>query len=123
MSDDALARMHRRARAVATRAAVRRWQYRQRHHAAGVWLRLRRVLAAAETVYAIPPGEASALVAEGYVPERCGLEIAPAKTIVFVDRRRADAIAGRQTIPARLGPEFLAAPALALVRFGAEGGG
>jgi hypothetical protein len=50
----ALERMQDRARSVRARAAVRGWQYRQRHLAAGVCFRLRRVLADARAMVEAP---------------------------------------------------------------------
>ncbi len=45
--------LERRAVQVYARAAVRAWEYRQRHHARGVWGRLRRLLAFSSKAYAI----------------------------------------------------------------------
>ena len=104
-------------RAVKARARVRSWTYRQRNLAAGVWFRLRRVLAQAQTAYDIPEEEARGLLAEGYRPEPCGGEVAPEKTILFVDEARLSRIATRRQIPVGLGPEFFAARAIALVPF------
>ncbi len=117
MSSAALERMHARARAVRTRSAIRRWQYRQRHLAAGVWYRLRRVLAGASTGYAIAVEDAHRLRAEGYELEACGAEIEPPKLLLFVDEARLESVASRRPIPIALGPDFLAAPAVALVPF------
>lgn len=117
MSSAALARMQARARAVRTQSAIRRWQYRQRHLAAGVWYRLRRVLADAKAAYAIAEDEAQRLHAEGYELHRCGTEIEPPKLLLFVDARRLETVASRRPIPVDLGPEFLAARAVALVPF------
>ncbi len=120
MNSGAVERMRARARAVRARAAVRRWSYRQRNLAAGVWFRLRRVLADAESAYEIPDADARQLVTEGYRPEICGSEVSPEKAILFVDAPRLSAIAGRRPIPVSLGPEFMAARAIALVRFANE---
>jgi hypothetical protein len=67
--------MQARARLVRTRSAIRHWEYRQRHLAAGVWFRLRRVLADASAAYAIAEEDAYRLGAEGYVSEACGAEL------------------------------------------------
>lgn len=117
MRESPIDRMRARAQAVRTRAAIRLWQYRQRDLAAGVWFRLRRVLADAKGAYAISEDDARRLVAEGYAPEPCGAELAPEKTIIFVDGPRLAALASRRPIPVALGPEFLAARAVALVPF------
>jgi hypothetical protein len=112
-----LERMRGRARDVRTRRAIQRWQYRQRRLAAGVWYRLRRVLADAQAAYVIAEQDARQLVAEGYRPDPCGADIAPAKVLVFVDERRLAAVASRRPIPVALGADFLAAAAVALVPF------
>ena len=117
MSPNGVDKLQARARAVRTRAAVRSWQYRQRNVAAGVWFRLRRTLADARTAYAIPADDARRLIAEGYRAEACGVELAPEKTILFVDEHRLSNIEGRRPIPVGLGPDFMAATAIALVPF------
>lgn len=117
MNRIALDRLRARARAVRTRGAVRSWRYRQRHLASGVWFRLRRVLAGAREAYVISDDEAKRLVAERYEPEACGREVAPEKTLLFVDERRLSKISARRPIPVTLGPDFLAASAVALVAF------
>jgi hypothetical protein len=119
--DSALERMQARARAVKTRAQVRAWQYRQRDLAAGVWFRLRRVLTNARAAYVLTEEDASRLVAEGFQPESCGLELSPEKTIVFLNADRAAQLDAPRPIPVSLGAEFLAARAIALVAFD-EGG-
>ncbi|HEV8309662.1 MAG TPA: hypothetical protein VGW35_18520 [Methylomirabilota bacterium] len=113
MSDD----LERRVRQVRSRVAVRAWEYRQRHHAKGVWMRLRRILADAAAAYVIPESEAERLVAEGFPPEPVGRELEPAKVILFLPAERVARLAGAREIPVRLEVELLEAPALALVRF------
>ena len=117
MDSRALERMRARARAVRTRAEIRAWRYRQRNLAAGVWFRLRRVLADAKAAYVISDEDASRLLAEGYEEVACGRECAPAKAILFVDDRRLDRAESRCPIRVDLGPAFLAASAIALVKF------
>lgn len=117
MRDDLLDALHARARRVRTRAAVRRWQYRQRNLAAGAWFRLRRVLADARAAYAISAEDGRRLLGEGCRPEVCGAQVVPEKTIVFVDEHRLLCIEGHRAIPVGLGPDFMAAEAIALVRF------
>lgn len=109
--------LERRVRQVRSRVAVRAWEYRQRHHAKGVWMRLRRVLADAEAAYVIPEGEAERLVVEGFQPERVGRELEPPKIILFLPAERVARLTGARKIPVRLEVELLEAPALALVRF------
>ena len=109
--------MRSRASAVRTRAIIRAWEYRQRHLSAGVWFRLRRVLADARTAYMISEAEARRLETEGYEPEPCGAEVVPPKTWIFVDEPRLARIPDRREVPPGLSPQLLAAPAVALVRF------
>jgi hypothetical protein len=109
--------LERRARQVRSRLLLRGWQFRQRHHAAGVWFRLRRLLADASAAYAIPEAEAHLLVAEGHVPEPVGDELEPPKVILFVSPERLARIEGAGEVPLRLGGELLAARHLALLRF------
>ena len=120
MSNDHLDRLRERARVVRTRAAVRSWEYRQRNLAAGVWFRLRRMLADAREALVISDEDARRLIAEGYRPEPCGRQVAPEKTILFVDEPRLATLTGCRSIPVGLGPEFLAARAIALVPFDAS---
>jgi hypothetical protein len=109
--------LERRVRQVRSRVAVRAWEYRQRHHAKGVWLRLRRALADAQAAFVIPDGEAERLIAEGFRPEAVGRELEPPKIILFLPAARVARLVGAREIPVRLEVELLEAPALALVRF------
>ena len=112
-----LDRLRERAQAVRTRAMVRRWHYRQRHHADGVWFRLRRVLADARAACVISEEDARRLVEDGYLVEAVGLEVTPGKTILFVDEQRLATLETCRPIPVDLGPDFLAARTIALVPF------
>lgn len=114
-----LPRLERRARAFRSRLQVRAWEYRQRDHTKGTWLRLARLLADAEAVYEISEEDADRLTAEGHVPEPPGLAVHPPKRMFFVDPRRLEAIDGRRPLPPRLAPALLAARSVAMVRFGA----
>jgi hypothetical protein len=87
-----------------------------------VWFRLRRVLADASEIHAIPPHEARKLIAEGYPPEPVGQELELPKLIVFVPVEfvpveRITQIAEARPLPARLGTELLDADCLAPTRF------
>jgi hypothetical protein len=117
MNGAALERLRARAQAVRTRAAIRRWQYRQRDLADGVWFRLRRVLAGARAAYVISDDDARILAAEGYVTDPSGRGIVPEKQIFFVEASRLAALPSARPIPVSLGPEFLGARAVALVAF------
>ena len=109
--------LDRRLRAFQSRVLVRGWDYRQRRHARGVWFRLRRVLADTRAAWAIPRAEADRLLAEGFLPEPVGHELAPPKLIVFAPADRIARIAGARPLAVRLGAGLLQADCLALSRF------
>jgi hypothetical protein len=94
-----------------------RHEARQRELSAGVWYRLRRLLADAERAFVIPLEELRALEAEGFAGEPAGLQVEPPLRLLFLPAARAEAIAVRREIPVRLSLEFLTAPAVALVAF------
>jgi hypothetical protein len=110
-------KLERRVRQARSRTAVRAWGYRQRHHAKGMWMRLRRVLAEAQSAYVIPASEAERLLAEGFLPEAAGQELEPPKVVVFAPAERAASIRGAHEIPVRLDAALLEAQTLVLVRF------
>lgn len=112
--------LHARLRELRFRLRQRHVAYRQRHHAGGVWFRLRRVLAAAESAHAIDAADAERLIAEGHRAEGVGAELSPPKTLLFVSPERLARLASGQRIPVRLGVEFLTASAVALVPFDAR---
>jgi len=109
--------LHQRARRVRSRAAIRAWEYRQRNHSKGVWFRLRRVLADAESAFAIPCSEVTQLEEEGYRREPVGAEIEPQKVILFAPDARLEQIPEKRRIRVALDAEFFAAPCVALSRF------
>ena len=111
------AAQERRLRDQRSRLLVRAFDHRQRRHARGVWYRLRRVLALAQEVYAIPRDEAERLVAEGRAPDPVGGEIEPPKIIVLVPAERVARIASARPLAVRLSAELLSAESLALVPF------
>ncbi len=106
-----------RARRIRANAAVRSWEYRQRHHAKGTWFRLRRLLTDARECWKIAGTEAAKLLAEGYTPEPVGHELEPRKTILVLSRGRLEAIADREQIRVSLSAAFLAADCLVLIPF------
>jgi hypothetical protein len=110
-------RMETRAKAVRARALVRAWEYRQRHHAAGMWFRLRLTLVDAEEAYAISADDAALLREGGSAQAECGREMSPEKPMFFVEAEGLTRLPSRRQIPVNLGPEFLAAVAVALVKF------
>jgi hypothetical protein len=113
----------RRLREFRSRILIRAWDYRQRHHARGVWFRLRLVLANARDAYVIPREEALKLIAEGLRPEPVGQELEPPRLILFVSAERVASIADARPLPVRLDAELLGAECLALTPFEIESRG
>ena len=110
--------LQRRARSVRARAAVRQWEYRQRRHAKGVWVRLARLLADASHAWEIDEAIANQLIAEGCQVEPVGLELEPVKTLIVIPSTHPDpSDAGARLIPVNMGVELLAARYVALRRF------
>jgi hypothetical protein len=110
--------LERRARRVRARASVRQWEYRQRRHAKGVWVRLARLLADASHAWEIDGATANQLVAEGCQVESVGLELEPEKTLIVLSSKHPDpAGVGIRPIPVNVGAELLAARHVALRRF------
>lgn len=112
-----LDRMQQRARRVSAQSVVRRWEYRQRAHAKGVWFRLRRLLASARSAWSISEEDARDLLAHGYLSEGVGTELAPSKVIFFVSGDTLRSLPSRVEVPVRLGPELLSARFVALEPF------
>jgi hypothetical protein len=117
VSPDGLARLHQRARQVRLNAAVKRWEYRQRHNAAGVWFRLRRVLSDAKSAWRLSEQDALRLIAEGYVPDPVGDQLEPRTVILFVPEERLETVASRKEVGLRLGADLLQSRFLALARW------
>src|SRR5512134_3978426 len=113
--------LERRLRQFRSRVLVRSWNYRQRHHARGVWFRLRRTLADAREAYVIARDEAEALVAEGHEPAPVGAELEPPKLVLVLPAARAARLCSARPLAVRLGAELLAAECLVLVPFELEG--
>jgi hypothetical protein len=100
---------------------VRSWTYRQRHHARGVWFRLRRTLADAREAYAVAREEAETLVAEGHEPASVGAELEPPKLVFVIPAARVARLRSARPLAVRLSAELLAAECLVLVPFEREG--
>lgn len=116
--DPMIEALHRRARRIRQRAAVRQWEYRQRRHAKGVWVRLTRLLADMSHAWEIDKTFADRLVAEGCTVESVGLEIEPPKTLIVIPETRPDpSDAEARPLPVNLGAELLAARYVVLRRF------
>jgi hypothetical protein len=109
--------MRARARETRSRAAIQLWQFRQRNLAAGVWYRLRRVLADAREAYVVSADEIQVLLGEGYLAEPAGRQLEPPKTIVFAEPARVRGLASRRSIRVALDHEFLTASSIVLVPF------
>lgn len=110
------AALHERRRRLVARQQIRAWEYRQRHTAKGVWLRLRRLLAGAELAAIVDAATARALIEEGHAPEPVGLELEPPRTILVLPRERFETLE-RRPIAVTLSAELLAATELVLVPF------
>lgn len=102
------------------RVLVRSWEYRQRHHARGVWFRLRRALAEASAAFVVSADDVAALAAEGYRLEPLGQALEPQRSILFVPAERVARLAWARRIPVRLGRELLEAQHLVLTPFDAD---
>jgi hypothetical protein len=110
-----------RARRIRERALIRAWEYRQRHHAGGVWFRLRRVLVDAARAFVISEADAHQLERQGAQPLPVGRELSPAKRIFIVTSAQLEALAARE-VPVRLTAEFLRATSIALMPHGSGEG-
>lgn len=106
-----------RVRRIRSRALLRARDYRLRHHAHGVWYRLRRELALARSAYAISEQDARTLSDEGLTPLGVGLELEPSKSIFVIPRERFARLGSAVELPLRLGPELLAARRIVLIPF------
>ncbi|HSK08141.1 MAG TPA: hypothetical protein VK911_01085 [Vicinamibacterales bacterium] len=109
--------LERRLRAHRARVLIRSFDYRQRHHARGVWFRLRRVLADASAAYVVSEEDAQRLIAEGHRIEPVGGELQPPKLILRAPGSRVARLASAQPVPVRLGAPLLAASRLVITPF------
>ena len=110
--------LERRAKQVRSRAAIRRWEYRQRHHSKGVWVRLTRLLADMSYAWDIDEAFAEQLIAQGHEPEAVGLELQPTKTLLVLTADAPDPSPEvARPLEINLGAKFLAARYVALRRF------
>jgi hypothetical protein len=112
--------LHARARRIRERALVLAWEYRQRHHAKGVWFRFRRLLVDAEEAWAIAPEDADRLEASGCVPLDVGRELAPPKRLLVVTLEQLAMLGSRSQVRVGLGSDMLGAENVALVLRGAR---
>lgn len=109
-------RLHERVRALRARIAVRRWEIRQRGHAAGSWFALERLFALSRRAWILSEQGAEALVAAGYEPDPAGLTLEPPRRI-FIVSGETPSLAGAREIALRSSAELLLAPAIALLPF------
>lgn len=115
VSSRALEAMQRRAQAVRARATIRRWEYRQRNLAHGVWYRWRALLARAEEAWAVSEDAIASLVSRGAVLQEVGRELEPPKQIVFASRE--DVPSDARPLALHLDADMLEAGQVVLVPF------
>ena len=111
------ATLERRVRQYRSRMLIRAFDYRQRHHAGGVWFRLRRLLAGTSQAYVVSENDAGQLRQEGFRVEPVGREVDPPKMIVIAPAQRVAALASARAVPVTLGGDLLSARCLVLVPF------
>jgi len=99
------------------RRAVRAWEYRQRRGAKGVWARLRRLLAGAQSVAVIDDDQAAGLLAEGFQAQEAGRDLEPPKTILLLPWARFSQLTNGRDIAVALSAELLEARNLVLTPF------
>lgn len=109
--------MEQRVQAIASRYAVKAWEYRQRNHAKGVWFRFRRLLAVSKHAFIAGDDAIERLISRGFSTEAVGFQLEPPKRIVVVGAADIDRVEGLREVPVRLSAEVLAASNLVLVRF------
>lgn len=110
-------RLQARVRAVRARAAIRRWELRQHHHAGGVWDRLQRRLALARRAWAISEPDAAALTRRGYTPDPAGLALEPIRRWFVVPEAEILELTEAQEVSLQFSSSLLAFPRLAVVPF------
>ena len=109
--------LQRRLRSQQARVLVRSWEYRQRHHARGVWFDLRQLLTGMSAAYTVQADDVAALTAEGCPLDPVGLRFDPPKSIFIVPAESAARIPLARQVPMRLGGDLLAARHLVLTPF------
>ena len=115
MNPPPLAKLHQRIKAARAASTIRRFEYRQRNLARGVWFRLRRLLCQSATAWHIEEGDALQLLGEGIRPAPAGLEVEPPIQIFVVAEERLRALASRRPLTVRLSAELLTTRYLVLV--------
>jgi len=112
-----IARLHERVRALRARAAIQRWEIRQRGHAAGSWFALERLFALSRRAWILSAQDAEALVTAGYEPYPAGLALEKPRRIFIIRSDEIASLAGAREISLCSSVELLLAPAIALVPF------
>jgi hypothetical protein len=109
--------LQRRVRQIRGRAERRRWAYRQRDLAHGVWHRVGRALADAAEAWLVSEEDAASLVDRGVAAEACGLALEPPLRLFFVTPAQLAGLRSRRSVPVRLSAGLLSARNVALIRF------
>jgi hypothetical protein len=113
----AVEKLRARAKAVRSRALIRRYELRQLPYSRGVWYRLRRLLAGSARVLVVSPEQMEVLLGAGLAPSQVGAELSPAKAIVCVTPERARGLPFVREISPALSAELLGEMYLVLVSF------
>lgn len=111
-------RLAARLRAMRSRAAIRRWEGRQRDHARGSWDRLARCLALMRSAWAISDEDAAKLLAGGRAPDPAGLAFEPPRRLFVVTEAELAKLTSARPVALQASAELLGTPNLALIRFG-----
>jgi hypothetical protein len=111
------ASLHERVRVIRARAAIQRWEIRQRGHAAGSWFALERLFALSRRAWILSAQDAETLVAAGHEPHPAGLALQQPRKVFIVSPSEIPSLAGAREIALRSSVELLLAPAIALVPF------
>lgn len=106
----------RRAEKIRSRRLVLAWEYRQRHHSAGTWHRIRVALAYTAQAWEISESDADMLEVSGMRPLPVGSELQPEKRLFYVDSSTLEMFEHARAIPVRIGSDFLNARSIALLR-------
>ena len=107
--------LHERLRAMKARAAIKKWEARQVHHAGGVWFDLQLLLASTRRALVISVEEAAALRRTGFEPHPVGMRLEPPKSL-FVLTEVPPEIVGSE-VPLQEPMRILLAPAAILIPF------
>jgi hypothetical protein len=107
----------RRAEKIRSRRLVLAWEYRQRHHSAGTWHRIRVALAYTAQAWEISESDADMLEVSGMRPLLVGSELQPEKRLFYIDSSILRKLEYSRSIPVRIGSDFLNARSIVLLRY------